>query len=356
MMHSPGMLVVFAALLPGLLPAQAFDFVGGSPPKLAQFAATPAPVGHEAALLAEIEAALPKGASAARDAFGSLIVRLDGGPLRPAEGGAEGAAEDAAEHAGARAPRRLVAVGVDESCFVVSRIREDGWLRLRYLGDPPPGGEHLLREGRPARVWTRHGPRPGVVMVDSLHLRNPRPETLDESQLWLDVGADSAADVAALGIELLDPVEQREVVAFGLGAVAGAALGRRAAAHALLSLLHEWPAEASQGVSFAFIAQSRPGGGPLGRGGEAVIRRMRPASVLVLDAREDLGAATERLVATLDGLPLDTLALRVRYAGTPVETVSEDDLAAFTEALRGFTAGPSTKPAPPDAASREHSR
>jgi putative aminopeptidase FrvX len=238
----------------------------------------------------------------------------------------------------------------------VSRIRDDGWLRLRYLGDPPPGGDHLLREGRPARVWTRHGPRPGVVMVDSLHLRNPRPETLDESQLWLDVGADSAADVAALGIELLDPVEQREVVAFGLGAVAGAALGRRAAAHALLSLLHEWPAEASQGVSFAFVAQSRPGGGPLGRGGEAVIRRMRPASVLVLDAREDLGAATERLVATLDGLPLNTLALRVQHAGTPVETVSEDDLAAFTEALRGWTADPSTKPPQLDAAPKDHSR
>jgi len=349
MMHSPGMLVVFAALLPGLLPAQAFDFVGGSPPKLAQFAATPAPVGHEAALLAEIEAALPKGASAARDAFGSLIVRLDGGPLRPAEGGAEGAAEDAAEHAGARAPRRLVAVGVDESCFVVSRIREDGWLRLRYLGDPPPGGEHLLREGRPARVWTRHGPRPGVVMVDSLHLRNPRPETLDESQLWLDVGADDAAGVARLGIELLDPVVQGEVVAFGLGAVAGPAIGRRAAAHALLSLLHELPRGAAEDVAFAFVAQSRPGAGPLGRGGEAVVRRLRPAAVLALDADADLDMASRRRDDSVDGLPFTTLALRVAHEDTPVETVEEADHAAFAAALRAeLTGGPASTP-PPDA-------
>jgi putative aminopeptidase FrvX len=306
-------------------------------PSLANFARRPAPVGHEARFLDDLVLALPPGAHWDRDAFGSLIVRLDGGPLRPAEG------------PGARTPRLLVAVGIDEPCFVVSRIRDDGWLRLRYLGDPPPGGDHLLREGRPARVWTRAAPRPGVVMVDSIHLRNPRPETLDESQLWLDVGADDAAGVARLGIELLDPVVQGEVVAFGLGAVAGPAIGRRAAAHALLSLLHELPRGAAEDVAFAFVAQSRPGAGPLGRGGEAVVRRLRPAAVLALDADADLDMASRRRDDSVDGLPFTTLALRVAHEDTPVETVEEADHAAFAAALRAeLTGGPASTP-PPDA-------
>jgi putative aminopeptidase FrvX len=313
-------------------------------PPLVEFARTAAPVGYEAALLDEIEALLPAGARTARDAFGSLLVRLDGGPLRASEGREAGA-------------RLLVAVGVDEPCFVVSRIRDDGYLRLRYLGDPPPAGEHLLREGRPARVGTRAGPRPGVVIVDSIHLRNPRPELLDEAQLWLDVGADSAADVAALDIELLDPVEQREVVGYGKGAVAGEALGRRAAALALLELLRDLPADAADGVCFAFTAQSLPGAGSLGRGGDALARRMRPREVLALDARGGLEMASERRSGNIDGLPVVRLELRVTHEDTPVETVAAEDLAVYAAALRGeLTGGPEASAAATEAAPAEGSR
>jgi putative aminopeptidase FrvX len=336
-MHTPVMLGVCAALLAVSVPALPAhgDPGAADPPQLLQFARTAAPVGHEAELLDEIEAQLPQRARTARDAFGSLLVRLDGGPLAAGDGADRGA-------------RLLVAVGVDEPCFVVSRIREDGYLRLRYLGGPPPGGEHLLREGRPARVWTRAGPRPGVVLVDSIHLRNPRPELLDESQLWLDVGADSAADVAALDIELLDPVEQREVTGYGLGAVAGEALGRRAAAHALLALLHELPASAADGVCFAFVAQSLPGAGPLGRGGEALLRRVRPSAVLALSARGGLDMASARRAESVDGVPFVVLDLRVAHEGTPVETVAETDLAVYASALRSeLTGGPTANPKPP---------
>ncbi|HZM00877.1 MAG TPA: hypothetical protein VFD43_11560, partial [Planctomycetota bacterium] len=194
-----------------------------SDPPLADFARTPAPVGHELLFLREVGSLLPSGLSAEFDAFGSLLVRC--GP------------------AGEGAPvRLLVAVGVDEPGYVVSQIREDGYLRVRTLGAPtPPGGFHLLREGRPARIWARTGVRAGVMLVDSLHLRSARPESLGEEHLYLDVGADSPAGVAALGIELLDPVVQREVVALPGGAVAAPGIGRRAAALAMLRILRDVP-------------------------------------------------------------------------------------------------------------------
>src|SRR4030095_8596363 len=145
-----------------------------------------APIGHESALLARHARAFgdpPAHVAFDHDGCGSLIVRRarDTSPVR-----------------------LLIAAGVDEPGYVVSQIRDDGLLRVRTLGRV---GEsfHLAHEGRPVFVATRTADVPGVFLVNSLHLRAPRPEVFDESALWLDVGADSPDDVAALGIELLAP-------------------------------------------------------------------------------------------------------------------------------------------------------
>lgn len=292
-----------------------------SDPTLADFALTPAPVGQEQLFLDEIAAQLPAGLVTERDACGSLIVRC---------GGVSAAGADEPVHL-------LIAVGVDEPGFVVSQIREDGYLRLRTLGAPtPPGDFHLLREGRPARVWTRQGVRAGVVLVDSVHLRSPRPAVLGEEHLYLDVGADSPADAELLGIELLDAVVQREVVALVGGAVAAPSLGRRAAALVMLRALRDVPeVAASTGLAFAFVAQSTVGTGPLGRGGEGVLRRLAPGELLVLRGAGDLDEAVRRVVPLTEaqGSQWHPLELRVAYAGTPVERVQPDDVEALFQAL-----------------------
>lgn len=286
-----------------------------SDPPLADFARTPAPVGHEQLFLDELAALLPAGLATERDAFGSLIVRC-----------------------GAEAPvHLLIAVGVDEPGFVVSQIREDGYLRVRTLGAPtPPGDFHLLREGRPARVWARDGVRAGVILVDSLHLRSVRPAVLGEEHLYLDVGADSPAGVEALGIELLDPVVQREVVALIGGPVVAPAVGRRAAALVMLRALRDVPeVAASPGLAFAFVAQSTVGTGPLGRGGEGVLRRVAPGEMLVLRGAGDLDAPVRRAasLAEAQGSQWRPLELRVAYPDTPVEQVRPDDVESLLKAL-----------------------
>jgi putative aminopeptidase FrvX len=286
-----------------------------SDPPLADFARTPAPVGHEQLFLDEIAALLPPGLTTERDAFGSLIVRCgDGAPTN-----------------------LLIAVGVDEPGFVVSQIREDGYLRVRTLGARnPPGDFHLLREGRPARVWSRDGVRAAVMLVDSVHLRSVRPATLGEEHLYLDVGADSPAGVEALGIELLDPVVQREVVALIGGAVVAPAVGRRAAALVMLRALRDVPeVAASSGLAFAFVAQSTVGAGPLGRGGEGVLRRLAPDEMLVLRGAEGLDAPVRRDASLTEaqGSQWRPLELRVAHAHTPVELVRPDDVESLLKAL-----------------------
>ena len=290
-----------------------------SDPPLSDFALTPAPVGHERRFLDEIAAQLPDGVAVEHDAFGSLIVRC--GPPGAGDG----------------TVRQLIAVGVDEPGYVVSQIRPDGYLRVRALGAPtPPGDFHLLREGRPARVWTRESACAGVLLVDSVHLRSPRPDVLDEQHMYLDVGADSPADVAALGIELLDPVVQHEVVGLLGGPVSAPAAARRAAALVMLRALRDVPeVVASEGLAFAFVAQSTVSAGPLGRGGEAVLRRLRPGEMLVLRGAAGLEEAVRSSSKQVEaqGSRWRPLELRVAYAGTPVEQVEPDDVEALFRAL-----------------------
>src|SRR5262245_19419894 len=280
----------------------------------------PSPVGRESWLLAQtsnVFASVASSVDLQRDACGSLIVR----------------------RAGDTSPvRLLVAVGVDEAGYVVSQIRDDGLLRVRTVGMRLGEAFHLAREGRPVTVFTRNGDVPGVILVSSLHLRAPRPDVLDESSLYLDIGADSPADVAAMGVELLDAVGMHESARLAGGRSAGPSAGTRSAAQALAAVTL---AAASGdglpvGVAVAFVAQSQVGislahdqqpvPAPLGRGGEAVVRRLQPAETIVLRVADGLpGAVDGPGMLTGSDTAWKSLDLRVRNAGTPVEVVDDAD-------------------------------
>ncbi|HEX5008770.1 MAG TPA: M28 family peptidase [Planctomycetota bacterium] len=242
--------------------------------------------------------------------------------------------------------RLLIAVGVDEPGYVVSQIREDGLLRVRTVGVRLGEAFHLAREGRPVVVFTRDSAVPGVLLVSSLHLRAPRPEVFDEDDLWLDVGADSPGDVAALGIGLLDPVVMSETVRLAGNRTAGTAAGARALADVLAgaTAAATQAGQLAEGVAVAFVAQSQVGislahdqapvPAPLGRGGEAVVRRLRPAETIILRAAVDVPDALRGPDPVRgEETAWKVLELRVRYAGTPVETVDDADRLALAGRL-----------------------
>ncbi len=296
----------------------------GGPAKVAPaWHSLPAPVGAEADLLGLIawHVGPPQGPpdlTWEQDALGSLIVRR----------GPPGAA---------RPVRLLLALGIDQGCYVVSQVRDDGLLRVRTLARGAGESFHLAREGRPVEVKSRAGLVPGVLLVNNLHLRNARPEVLGEEHMYLDVGADSPQDVAALGIELLDPLVWDETVRLGGRFTAGPSAGTRAIMGELVDVLVEAALAGSlpEDVAVAFVAQSQVGTGPLGRGGEAVVRRLQPAQTLVLRPRADVAVAVAE-PEPLRGAETAFLAVDVRaaHAGTLVELFDEADRGPLRERLR----------------------
>lgn len=179
---------------------------------------------------------------------------------------------------GSGSPHHVVACALDRPGYAASQITDDGYLRVHRIGR---GSRHPLWdqqfEAQQVRVLTAVGPVAGVVARSNGHfVQQHRRETavVSADDLWVDVGAESRADVAALGIDLLDPIT-RHLPAWPIaGGVAGPDAGRRVGCAALVTL--------------ARAASSRP---PAGR------------TTFVLSAQEGMGwVGLSALVARAGGV------------------------------------------------------
>src|SRR5438067_1874369 len=97
-------------------------------------------------------------------------------------------------------PRLMLAAHLDEVGLIVKAVEPTGFLRVHQLGSYP---ESMFAN---RRVWVNG--RFGVAGVKSGHLQSEaeRQRVVPIRELYVDVGADSAAEVAALGIRIGDPV------------------------------------------------------------------------------------------------------------------------------------------------------
>ena len=225
---------------------------------------------------------------------------------------------------------RLVACPLDEPGWVVGGVRPDGWLTVRRTpGAPVPLRDQQL-EGARVTVLGRRGPVPGVVGVRSIHLTRGRPDSatgpFTADSAILDLGARSAAEVERLGVGVLSVVTlAKRPHAYGDRLLAAPWVGRRAACAAVLQAARD----AGTDVTVAFAGQHELAG----RGLAAVAARRGPFErTLVVDAGEgwfgELGRSQDAAVGDrIAGLgQVTVLTLPVRYAGSPVETVSLADL------------------------------
>jgi putative aminopeptidase FrvX len=157
------------------------------------------------------------GRAARLSALATLACALAG----TVHGGSAGGARrlQAVVASGPGGPGRLseLPAGDPAVALEVSRIEDDGYLRLAPAGGGAPGGGasrdggHRERsyEGRLLWVAGERGAVPGTVAAPSVHLARgagaaDRPFSL--AGAFLDVGAESAAEVAELGVRLHDPV------------------------------------------------------------------------------------------------------------------------------------------------------
>lgn len=204
-----------------------------------QLASFPAISGTERSLLEEIRKNLPVWAESRFDNLDNLIITIGKG-----------------------APNRLIAVPIDEPGYVVSEIRDDGYLRLHYVQTIVPTPLfHQFHEGQPIVIHTEKRAIAGVTTVLSTHLQRNRVDKNNRicqpDDMWIDIGAKSRQEVIDAGVKLLDPISlQSRAAKLGEYQVASPSVGLRASANALISLIQNLSPEKIEGsLTIAFVTQ-----------------------------------------------------------------------------------------------------
>jgi len=377
--------LVFAATLGPAPAAPVQDARAGVSLDLVELVRTPGVAGYEEPVRERLAGSLPDWADARVDGAGNLTVTFGRG-----------------------APHILVVAPLDQPGHVVSDITPEGYLRLyratgsdnRLFDQYHYGQPVIVRTGADAGV-------PGVSATMSTHIRRDLPASerdriRDIDDLWIDLGADSLAEVEGLGVRNLDPVMLRDrAIGLAGGRVAGTHAQGRAAAAALQHLLagRSTPPDVEGRVTLAWVSQStfrgqglrhlarrlqperavvfttarlrvrRSGGDPSTGAVEPLTDRRRGGvgdlggGVLIGRSDETLRGVARRsevafqaVEATRLGGPvaggpdgwaaarIHNVALPVRYAQTPVEMVDADDVASATRLLAAVLGFPDADP------------
>jgi putative aminopeptidase FrvX len=244
---------------------------------------------------------------------------------------------------GSGSPHRVVACSIDQPSYVVSEIRPDGWLRVQLAGR---GAGHPLwtqqHEGHKALVITRGGQLDAVFATPSTHLirRGTMTTVTTADDLYVDVGAENAAEVEAMGIRMLDPVVRDWPVWPFQGMVAGPAAGERTGCAAIASLAAATPADGR--VTFVIATLGSFGSQGLG----AALTRLGHIDQLAIagsgaDTASMRQSRVPAYVPASAGLQVvTTITPAVRWPGTFTETIdasSADSLRRALAAASGIT-------------------
>jgi putative aminopeptidase FrvX len=161
------------------------------------------------------------------------------------------------KHVGSGSPRRVVACGIDFPAYVVSQVTTGGYLRVRRTGNAPHPLWDQFHEAQRVAVITRGGRVPGVVAVANGHFTQQHradtlPATMDD--LWIDIGASSADEVARAGVSLLDPLTIERPAWTYADFAAGPAAGARAGCAAVVAAS---TGQTASGETFFVVSSQR---------------------------------------------------------------------------------------------------
>jgi putative aminopeptidase len=216
---------------------------GALPFEMEELVATPAVSGYETQITAKIGSDL-KRFHPVIDNLGDVIVTIGNG-----------------------APHRLIVTPIDEPGYVVSEITPDGYLRVQRLpqGGGLPSIYNELYSAQAVKIGIASGKWiDGVVAGLSVHLQGGRtdpPKAGDIENFYVDIGATSAEEVRKAGVDVLHPIViNRRLMKLGYGQMAGASIGDRFGAAAVLDLLGGIdPAKVQGTLTVAFVTQQRTG-------------------------------------------------------------------------------------------------
>jgi putative aminopeptidase FrvX len=295
---------------------------------------------------------------------------------------------------GGSGPKLLLLGHGDEIGFAVRHISDDGFLFLssgQRLGvdRPEMRGSYTLPTGQPALVVTRHGAVEGVFATLTGHILSQRQREatgLEWSDLWVDVFAESRAEVEARGIRVGDRVIWNPPLRRQGDYIYGKALDNRVALAILDALLERIdPAESAYELYIASSVQeeigligahsinraigaryaialdialsgdvpgvarheveTRLGGGPV-----LIYKDLyaysAPLTDALADTAEEAGIPYQRAVFGIfgsdagalmrEGVAAAMLGVPTRYTHSPFETLRASDLERTVELLAAF--------------------
>ena len=221
---------------------------------------------------------------------------------------------------GSGSPQRLLVTPVDEPGYVVSEITPDGFLRVQRLPQAALNPVFdTLHFAQPIWVMTRAGKKvPGVFAGLSVHLQPARvnpPKMNHPDEMYVDIGATSAADVGRAGVDLLDPIAlERKWFPVGQGGEAGPATGDRFGCTALSQLLERIKDSKAKGtITVAFLTQQWTGG----RGLNRLLEETKPDEMIFV-GRIATGGKTVARAGITAPMPGDSVLLGVEDASAPL--------------------------------------
>ncbi len=286
-----------------------------------------------------------------------------------------------------QAPVLLLEAHADEIGFIVKHVQENGFITLAPIG----GSDKTIAAARRLRIFTDKAEVPGVIGNTAIHLRNTDKDKLPEwKDLFVDIGAGSAEEAAALGVRVGCPAVYADTASeCGVNRLTGRALDNRLGGFLLLrilELLHagERPrstviignaiqeeigshgiqmlahrlnpdaaivfdvthATDTPGIDAREHGLVKLGGGPTVAHGAAnhpamVSRLIQLAKDHALSLQHEAISRTTRtdtdeLFVTRDGIPSVLISLPLRYMHSPVETADLRDVETAAQLVAAF--------------------
>ena len=183
----------------------------------------------------------------------------------------------------AKKPRRvMLEAHADEIGFIIKYITKEGWLRIDRIG----GSDTATARGRRIDLLGEKGTVAGIIGNTAIHLR--KDSLGDEKapkihELYVDVGAGSAKEVAALGLRVGHPAVYHDAAEpFGKNRIVGRALDNRLGGFIIAEVLARL-SRAKKKPRATLIAVNAVMEEIGGHGAKMAAHRLRPDVCVVLD-------------------------------------------------------------------------
>ncbi len=178
-------------------------------------------------------------------------------------------------------PRRvMIEAHADEIGFMIKHITKEGWLRLDRVG----GSDTATARGRKLDILGDSGTVRGIIGNTAIHLR--KDSLADEKapkiyELYVDVGATSSKEVAAMGLRVGHPaVYSDSAEEFGKDRIVGRALDNRLGGFIIAQVIARLSKKRANATVIAVNAVQEEIGG---YGAKMAAHRLMPDVAIVLD-------------------------------------------------------------------------